>query len=66
MSEPAPGTPQSVDTSPLLPLPAPDAQKKIFRWFFFGFFAFLLYQLLLILSLFADVIIWACSLALVF
>lgn len=66
MSEQAPASPEPVDTSPLLPLPAPAAQKKIFRWFFFGFFAFLLYQLLLILSLFADVIIWACSLALVF
>jgi predicted PurR-regulated permease PerM len=66
MSQRAPGTPEPVDNSPLLPLPAPAAQKKIFRWFFFGFFAFLLYQLLLILSLFADVIIWAASLALVF
>lgn len=66
MSEPVPGPQDSSDTSPLLPLPAPAAQRKIFRWFFFGFFAFLLYQLLLILSLFADVIIWACSLALVF
>ena len=49
---------------PLIP-PASE-QHKIFRWFFFGFFAFLLYQLLLILSLFANVIIWACSMALVF
>jgi predicted PurR-regulated permease PerM len=66
MREQVPGSGQPEDTSPLLPLPAPAAQKKIFRWFFFGFFAFLLYQLLMILSLFADVIIWACSLALVF
>jgi predicted PurR-regulated permease PerM len=66
MQDPVPGSQDSVDSSPLLPLPAPAAQKKIFRWFFFGFFAFLLYQLLLILSLFADVIIWASSLALVF
>ena len=51
---------------PPLPLPPAADQKKIFRWFFFGFFAFLLYQLLLILSLFANVIIWACSLAVVF
>jgi predicted PurR-regulated permease PerM len=66
MSEQARSNPEAPDTGPLLPLPAPAAQKRIFRWFFFGFFAFLLYQLLLILSLFADVIIWACSLALVF
>lgn len=51
---------------PPLPLPPAADQKKVFRWFFFGFFAFLLYQLLLILSLFANVIIWACSLAVVF
>lgn len=51
---------------PPLPLPPAADQKRIFRWFFFGVFAFLLYQLLLILSLFANVIIWACSLALVF
>src|SRR5690606_13215399 len=51
---------------PPLPLPPAADQKKLFRWFFFGFFAFLLYQLLLILSLFANVIIWACSLAVVF
>lgn len=66
MSEQAPVTPDPFDTGPLLPLPEPAAQKKIFRWFFFGFFAFLLYQLLLIMSLFANVIIWAASLALVF
>lgn len=53
-------------TSPVLSLPPAADQKKIFRWFFFGFFAFLLYQLLLILSLFTNVIIWASSLALVF
>jgi predicted PurR-regulated permease PerM len=39
---------------------------RLFRWFFFGVFAFLLYQLLLILSLFSNVIIWAVSLTLVF
>jgi predicted PurR-regulated permease PerM len=41
-------------------------KQVMFRWFFFGVFAFLLYQLLLILSLFADVIVWAASLTLVF
>ncbi len=47
--------------------PADNAEKlRLFRWFFFGVFAFLLYQLLLILSLFANVIIWAVSLTLVF
>lgn len=46
---------------------AKGADKQVmFRWFFFGVFAFLLYQLLLILSLFADVIVWAASLTLVF
>jgi predicted PurR-regulated permease PerM len=47
-------------------LPRPSDQRMVFRWFFFGVFAFLLYQLVLILSLFGDVIIWACSLSLVF
>jgi len=52
---------------PLLPLlPANIEQRGLFRWFFFGVFAFLLWQLLLILSLFADAIIWAGSLTLVF
>ncbi len=41
-------------------------QRVIFRWFFFAVFAFLLYQLLLILSLFSNAIIWAVSLTLVF
>jgi len=51
----------------LLPLIPPSVeQRSIFRWFFFGVFAFLLYQLLLILSLFSDAIIWAGSLTLVF
>ena len=45
---------------------AAEQKLKLFRWFFFAVFAFLLYQLLLIMSLFADVIIWAVSLALVF
>ncbi|HTQ98412.1 MAG TPA: AI-2E family transporter [Candidatus Acidoferrum sp.] len=56
MSEPVPGNG-----------PADDKEKlRLFRWFFFGVFAFLLYQLLLILSLFSNVIIWAVSLTLVF
>lgn len=59
MNEPTPSDPNG-----LMP---PSAQKlRLFRWFFFAVFAFLLYQLLLILSLFADVIIWSVSLALVF
>ena len=41
-------------------------KHRLFQWFFFGVFAFLIYQLLLILSLFSDVIIWAASLSLVF
>lgn len=47
-------------------LPPKLEQRTIFRWFFFAVFAFLLYQLLLIMSLFADAIIWAVSLSLVF
>ena len=66
MADSAPKTsPSESEKAPLLLPPAAD-QRKIFRWFFFGFFAFLLYQLILILSLFGDVIIWACSLSLVF
>jgi len=57
-------SPKSADLHILIP--AAQEQRRIFRWFFFGFFAFLLYQLLLILSLFADVIIWACSMSAVF
>ena len=49
-----------------LPVPPPEAQLRYFRWFFFGLLAFLFYQLFLILSLFANVIIWAASLTLVF
>ncbi len=41
-------------------------RHRLFQWFFFGVFAFLIYQLLLILSLFSDVIIWAASLSIVF
>ncbi len=41
-------------------------KQRLFQWFFFGVFAFLIYQLLLILSLFSDIIIWAASLSLVF
>jgi predicted PurR-regulated permease PerM len=46
-------------------LASPD-KVLLFRIFFFGVFVFLIYQLLLILSVFADVIIWAASLSLVF
>lgn len=60
-----PETPAAhVPEAPLFP--AQLEQRRIFRWFFFAVFAFLLYQLLLILSLFADAIIWAVSLSLVF
>jgi predicted PurR-regulated permease PerM len=46
---------------------SPSVEKlRLFRLFFFGVFAFLLYQLLLIMSLFANVIIWSVSLTLVF
>ncbi|MFM1895777.1 MAG: hypothetical protein RLZZ385_851, partial [Pseudomonadota bacterium] len=48
-----------------LPIPPPEKQLRYFRWFFFGLLAFLLYQLILILSVFADAIIWAASLTLV-
>lgn len=53
-------------SSSLFQLPAVESRERIFRWFFFAAFAFLLYQLFLILSLFSDVIIWAVSLTLVF
>lgn len=59
------GVPDSAVTPQPL-FPAQVEQRRIFRWFFFAVFAFLLYQLLLILSLFADAIIWAVSLSLVF
>ena len=61
-------SPAVTDTQkePPIPLPSRGTQKKYFRWFFFALFAFLLYQLILILSIFSDVIIWAGSLALVF
>lgn len=66
MAEPQP-PPDPETESKLLPLLPPGMeQRAIFRWFFFGVFAFLLWQLLLILSLFADAIIWAGSLTLVF
>ncbi|MBP6382147.1 MAG: AI-2E family transporter [Pseudomonadales bacterium] len=51
--------------APLPGAPADAQQLRIVRWFFFGVFAFLIYQLLLILSLFSDAIIWSSSLALV-
>ena len=46
-------------------LPSRQEQRNIFRWFFFVVFVFLIYQLLQIMSLFANVIIWAASLTLV-
>lgn len=66
MSESAPG-----GKPPAGPTAAPSStdnadKMRLFRWFFFGVFAFLLYQLLLMLSLFAIVIFWAASLTLVF
>ena len=64
----AESTPPSEQSNNSLPfhLPPEQERQRIFRWFFFGAFAFLIYQLLLILSLFSDVIIWAGSLTLVF
>lgn len=58
--------PEEGHSSSLFHLPAAESRERIFRWFFFAAFAFLLYQLLLILSMFSDVIIWAVSLTLVF
>lgn len=44
-----------------------EAEKRlIFRVFFFGAFALLLYHILRVLALFSDVIIWSASLSLVF
>ncbi|MCC6202454.1 MAG: AI-2E family transporter [Gammaproteobacteria bacterium] len=44
-----------------------NAEKRlIFRIFFFGAFALLLYHILRVLALFSDAIIWSASLALVF
>lgn len=60
---PSPESPRPLDPLALAPQ---IEHQSIFRWFFFGVFAFLLWQLLLILSLFSDAIIWAVSLALVF
>jgi predicted PurR-regulated permease PerM len=54
------------DQGPANPPVGNTDKLRLFRWFFFGVFAFLLYQLLLILSLFSNVIIWAVSLTLVF
>jgi predicted PurR-regulated permease PerM len=64
-SEPTSSTPGKDPQRPQL-LPVKLEQRVIFRWFFFAVFAFLLYQLLLIMSLFADAIIWAVSLTIVF
>lgn len=66
MIEPTLSTQEAPDsTQPKVLLPSPD-RILLFRIFFFGVFAFLIWQLLLILSVFADVIIWAASLTLVF
>lgn len=66
IDEPAPPAgPAAPAAAPLPGAPAGEQQVRIVRWFFFGAFAFLIYQLLLILSLFADAIIWSSSLALV-
>lgn len=62
--DPELGAPAPV--APASGVPEADVERRrLFRWFFFGVFAFLLYQLLLILSLFSDAIIWAASLTLV-
>lgn len=66
--EAAPHAGQAPEAPPATPAPPAAAsaeQGRVFRWFFFSVFAFLIWQLLLILSLFADAIIWASSLALV-
>ena len=60
-----PPAPAPAGAPPSPRAPAGVEQGRIVRWFFFGAFAFLIYQLLLILSLFSDAIIWAASLALV-
>ena len=68
VAEPGPlalAAPQ-IEAPAAAPVPEADAdRRRLFRWFFFGVFAFLLYQLLLVLSLFSDAIIWAASLTLV-
>lgn len=63
--EPAPPAGPAPPAAPLPDAPVAAEQGRIVRWFFFGAFAFLIYQLLLILSLFSDAIIWSSSLALV-
>jgi predicted PurR-regulated permease PerM len=64
MSDPvAPQNPEP-ENSGLMPV---NAEKlRLFRLFFFVAFAFLLYQLIRIMSLFGNVIIWSVSLTLVF
>ena len=59
---------QNLRSASLLPVAgmSEEERKRAFRWFFFLVFGVLLYQILLILSLFSDAIIWASSLALVF
>ena len=65
MNDDQPKSEQPGSDNPFL-LPSKQEQRNIFRWFFFVVFVFLIYQLLQIMSLFADVIIWAASLTLVF
>lgn len=66
MTSEQPPSPEAIQHAHEQQLPAKLEQRGIFRWFFFGVFAFLLYQLLLILALFSDALIWAGSLTLVF
>lgn len=48
------------------PPPPTRERRRYFAWFFFAIFVLLIYQLMLVLSLFADVIVWAGCFALVF
>lgn len=65
MEHPDAIAPQPPQPDSLFSHTAEESKQRIFRWFFFAVFALLFYQLLLILSLFSDVIIWAASLSLV-
>lgn len=66
MSETKPSAQDTRDSTLSNGLLASPDKVLLFRIFFFAVFVFLIYQLLLILSVFADVIIWAASLSLVF
>ncbi len=66
MTSEQPSSPEAMQHTHEQQPPPKLEQRGIFRWFFFGVFAFLLYQLLLILALFSDALIWAGSLTLVF